>query len=410
MPGEPGASRGWAFPQDRALTGYRCGVVGGSIAGLCQALVLRHLGADVTVWERIPERGSHPGAGIVTQRGLRSFVANFCAFPASRLGVPITARQVVDRRGRVTLLPRRQLATSWSVLHRLLSDGLPAGCYRDGVPVLGVMNMPGDGVEVQTTTGCDVVDLVVVADGSRSGFRDVVSATGSFDYSGYVAMRGTLLESELGRLLAHRLVGRLTVYDSEGTQFLCYAIPGPAGPRADAPRSRLLNWVWYEPVEPDLLPRLTIDRLGRSHDVAVPAGKLAPAVVTTLVTHAEECLPQPFLDIVRGTAQPFLQVVGQGGVDAMRNGPVLLSGDAAFTVRPHAGSATTKAAVDAAVLHHELSSAAVDSAVRIWESSRLRAGEEMLLHTVALGRHLEPASRRARHANPWTREPAPRRG
>ncbi|MGL5862289.1 MAG: hypothetical protein ACRCY9_13640, partial [Phycicoccus sp.] len=192
MPGEPGASTGWAFPQERALAGYRCGVVGGSIAGLCQALVLRHLGADVAVWERIPERGSHPGAGIVAQRGLASFVANFCAFPAARMGVPITARQLVDRKGRVTLLPRRQLATSWSVLHRLLSDRLPAGCFRDGVPVLGVVDRPGDGVEVQTTRGYDVVDLVVVADGSRSGFRDVVSPTGSFDYSGYVAMRGTL--------------------------------------------------------------------------------------------------------------------------------------------------------------------------------------------------------------------------
>ncbi|MGL4178783.1 MAG: hypothetical protein ACRCSN_22230 [Dermatophilaceae bacterium] len=402
MPGDPGASTGWALPRDGALTGYHCGVVGGSIAGLCQAVVLQQLGAEVTVWERIPQRGSHPGAGIVAQRELLSFVADFCGFPAARIGVPITARQVVDRNGRASLRPRRQLATSWSVLHHLLSDRLPADCYRDGVPVLGVVDRPGDGVEVNTTSGSDVVDLVVVADGSRSGFRGLVSPAASFEYAGYVALRGTLPESDLGSALARRLIGRFTVYDSQGTQFLCYAIPGSTRSRADAAEVRLLNWVWYEPVDADLLALVTIDRVGKSNGLAVPVGMLAPDVMTSLLTHAEECLPQPFLDIVRGTPRPFLQVVSQGRVDAMRNGAVLLSGDAAFTVRPHAGSATTKAAVDAAALHHELSTADIDSALQTWEDDRLRAGREMLVRTAALGRHLEPANRRVRHANPWT--------
>ncbi|MGL5929349.1 MAG: hypothetical protein ACRCY8_10455 [Dermatophilaceae bacterium] len=167
----------------------------------------------------IPERGSHPGAGIVAQRGLVSFVAGSCAVPAARIGVPITARQLVDRNGRVTLLPRRQVATSWSVLHRMLRDRLPSDCYRDGVPVL------------------------VVADGSRSGFRKMVSPEASLGYAGYVTMRGTLPESDLGGPLAHRLVGRLTVYDSLGAQFLYYATRSGRHPtRRDG--GRLLNWVW----------------------------------------------------------------------------------------------------------------------------------------------------------------------
>ncbi|MGL5929351.1 MAG: hypothetical protein ACRCY8_10465 [Dermatophilaceae bacterium] len=78
-------------------------------------------------------------------------------------------------------------------------------------------------------------------------------------------------------------------------------------------------------------------------------------------------------------------------------------------MRPHAGSATTKAAVDAATLHRTLRTADVDSALQSWKHGRLRAGKEMLVHTAAMGRHLEPATRRVRHTKPWTDETASRR-
>ncbi|MGL5929350.1 MAG: hypothetical protein ACRCY8_10460 [Dermatophilaceae bacterium] len=46
---------------------------------------------------------------------------------------------------------------------------------------------------------------------------------------------------------------------------------------------------------------MTIDRSDGCNDLAVAASMLAPTVLTTLRTHAEECLSQPFLDIVQGT-------------------------------------------------------------------------------------------------------------
>lgn len=383
----------------------RVGVVGGSLCGLFHAVVLGQAGAEVTVWERTAGRPQDRGAGIVLQPSVASVLARFCGVDARACSVPVTHRQFLDRAGRARVAAAPQHMISWSAVHRALRAAVPERNYRPGRPVATV-EPTGAGATVGFAAAePDVdVDLVVVADGAGSTLRPVVTSSPPPRYAGYVAYRGVLPEADLDPALVRRLAGRFTFHDAPGTQFLCYFIPGAtdgAEPRAaTVPGRRALNWVWYVPAPPARLAEITTDRDGRRRSGSVPPGLLAPAVAGQLVDRARADLPGVLADVVEATADPFAQAITDAGVPVMRRGSVLLSGDAAFVVRPHTAAATEKAAAEAIALHHALTGGAdLDAALRVWETRALRTGRELLAHGVALG------SRLGLTAGPHTRAP-----
>jgi len=86
----------------KARTEPRAVVIGGSMAGLFAALLLRQAGWRVDVYERIGAELAGRGAGIVTHKELFDVLARAgIDTAAAALGVSVPGRRVLDRDGRV---------------------------------------------------------------------------------------------------------------------------------------------------------------------------------------------------------------------------------------------------------------------------------------------------------------------
>ena len=172
-----------------------------------------------------------------------------------------------------------------------------------------------------------------------------------------------------------------------GGHILCYLIPGPG--TATEPGRRRLNWVWYiETSEGPGLARLLTDRNGEPHVASVPAGLVPAMLVAEIHDAADRELHPRFAELVRATADPFVQLIVDVGVPRMAFGRACLLGDAAFVVRPHTAAATAKAAADATALAEALAASPgrPEAALRAWEAHRLEQGRGLVEHGVALGK------------------------
>jgi 2,6-dihydroxypyridine 3-monooxygenase len=167
---------------------------------------------------------------------------------------------------------------------------------------------------------------------------------------------------------------------------LCYFIPGPGA--ATEPGRRGLNWVWYVnmPDGPEL-ERLLTDRTGKLHGASVPAGMVPAQLTAEVHAAAERELHPRFVELVQGTADPFIQTILDVVVPRMAFGRACLLGDAAFVLRPHAAAATAKAAADATAMAASLAAnpGDPDAALRSWETRQLEHGRGLVDHGIALG-------------------------
>ncbi len=117
---------------------------------------------------------------------------------------------------------------------------------------------------------------------------------------------------------------------------------------------------------------------------------MAVDVETELRATARHQLPAMCSAIVAATAEPFAHAITDSSVKRMRNGPLLLSGDAAFVVRPHTAASTEKAAADALTLAVALSDRPdFATALNDWERARLARGRDLYRHGRMLGRRFE---------------------
>jgi 2-polyprenyl-6-methoxyphenol hydroxylase-like FAD-dependent oxidoreductase len=99
-------------------------VIGGSMAGIFAALLLRRAGWAVDVYERVGAELAGRGAGIVTHRELFDVLGRArIDTAAAAVGVSVPGRRVFDRGGRVAgELALPQVLTSWGRLYGLLKD------------------------------------------------------------------------------------------------------------------------------------------------------------------------------------------------------------------------------------------------------------------------------------------------
>ncbi|MEU5101114.1 MULTISPECIES: FAD-dependent monooxygenase [unclassified Streptomyces] len=362
------------------------GVVGGSLGGLFQAVALAELGLDVTVWERSAGRPDDRGAGIVLQPSVAWFLSVFCGVDPDRISVPVTHRQFFGRDGRSHHTLMRQRMISWGAIYTSLRDRLDSERYHDGRRVTALTPWP-DGVDVHLGEAVHPVDLAIIADGSASRHRGLVAPDGAPRYAGYVAYRGVIDEAELPEELSEVFRDRFSFYDGDRTQFLCYFIPGDFG--STTPGSRRMNWVWYVRADAAGLDRITTDRDGTAHGLSLPPGLMAPRVRGELLDRARTSLPEPLRRLVEHTREPFAQAILDGHASRMRRGRTLLTGDAAFVVRPHTAASAEKAAADAIALFTALQQVpSVDAALQAWEKDRLAEGAALYEHGVRLGQRL----------------------
>lgn len=192
-------------------------------------------------------------------------------------------------------------------------------------------------------------DLVIGADGPSSTIRSLLQADVKRTHAGYVAWRGTVLESDVSDSTRQCFAEKFTFFHSHGLQILSYAIPGPNG--SLQPGNRLLNYVWYCNYLPDSddFKTLMTDEEGTLHRWTLPAGKVSPAVWENQQAHASRVLPPQFAELVQRTKIPFVQVV----TDVLpakalhMGGKVVLVGDALCGLRPHTAASTSQAAMHA---------------------------------------------------------------
>ena len=367
----------------------RVGIVGGSLAGLTAALVLRDLGLDVTVYERSSRELEQRGAGIGFLPAASRYLGERAGLDLDAISVSTDHIRYLRRDGSVVHdEEHRYRFSSWNTVYRQLLACADRDRYRLGREVTGFAQ-DHDSVTVQFADDTTViVDLLVCADGVGSASRTALLPDARPTYAGYVAWRGMVPEAQLAPATATALGDAITYYVYANSHILVYPIPGHDGSvRAG---ERLVNFVWYRNYVSGHgdLDDLLLDAHGVRHDLSLPPGSVRADHVAELRATAAARLPAMMSDVIQATEQPFLQVIFDVDVPRMAFGRVCLLGDAAFVARPHAAAGSAKAAADAwaladALTIHPDPVAALDA----WEPGQLALGRSLLERTRRIGRH-----------------------
>jgi 2-polyprenyl-6-methoxyphenol hydroxylase-like FAD-dependent oxidoreductase len=377
-------------------------IIGGSIAGLFAALLLRRRGVEVVVFERARSELSGRGAGIATHPQILE-VLELLGLDTRALGVTIEVRRMFGLDGRlVAERARRQTMTSWDRLFTLLRAALPDICYRRGLE-FARWEQHGGAVTAHfadrsTATG----ELLIGADGLRSHVRAAILANQPLRYAGYVAWRALAPEHSFPPALHRDLFDALGFCLPPGEQMLGYPVAGPGNDLR--PGNRRYNIVWYRPTDEATLARLLTDISGQHHEVSIPPPLVAGAVIAELNAAADTLLAPQFRDVMSFAERPFLQPIYDIEVPRMSAGRIVLIGDAAFVARPHVGAGVVKAAQDAVALADALATGSdIGPALHAFESVRLPVGRRIVARARDLG-----AAMQAQHASPRERAMAER--
>jgi 2-polyprenyl-6-methoxyphenol hydroxylase-like FAD-dependent oxidoreductase len=370
----------------------RCsiGVIGGSIAGLLVALVLRRKGCEVNVFERSEAELATRGAGITPHQPLFEAFKQADIEIKDAMGVRSRGRLFLARNG---LIDDRnetpQLFTSWGLLYRFLRKALPNDKHHNGATLTSIESNESTIRAAFSNGATHTFDWLIGADGARSPVRNAVAPHLQLRYNGYVAWRGLLDESRLSEDIAAQLNDRMTFYLPPGEHMLGYTVAGPNDSLIRG--QRWYNWVWYRPVASgqDYASMFT-DARGAYHIEGIPPPLIRADVLARMRADAKRLLPPQFRAVVGSTQQPFLQPITELGSDKMVYNRAVLIGDAAFTVRPHIGLGVSKAADDAATLAQVFSQPCEDigRALLEWETSRMAFGNAALQRSADLGCYL----------------------
>jgi 2-polyprenyl-6-methoxyphenol hydroxylase-like FAD-dependent oxidoreductase len=363
--------------------GSRIAVIGGSLTGPFAALSLQESGLSADVYEAMPPTVS-PAGGVI---GLDHFSLD----ALDRLGVdqcefvPFTSEEVIaikvkDRtegeRFR-TIYPGRN--TNWNALHGALTSRLD--CLHQGKRLVG-MEGTRTGIVLRFADGDErEVDLVIGADGRRSGVRKIVDPGRKLRYAGYTANRGNLVDAPLS-------VRDFTRFEPGGTQFNLFPVVRDG--------RVCIDWTFYlnedaatfrahYGASPTVRTFVTGDLIGpeaRSR-VDAAAERILPGVEAGVVESTTDRAAAPVVDI-----DPPEQLVFPVG-----GGHVVLVGDAAAPVRPHTASGLNNglhAVTDlvAAMRQHSKWNADLGAALQGWQARTLPALQAKVLEGPKMGARL----------------------
>jgi 2,6-dihydroxypyridine 3-monooxygenase len=364
-------------------------IVGGSLAGLTAALVLGDAGCDVQVFERTPVTLEGRGAGIVLHPRTVRYLADNA--PSSLDGISVSARTFRYLAAGGSALheePCRYRFTSYTSIYHPLRVLLGPARYHVGEEAVD-FDQDADGVTVRFAGGrVERCDMLVCADGINSAGRRWLLPDATPQYAGYIAWRGTLGEQELSRQSREALQEAITYFvastPGEGEHVLAYPIPGPEMAVGGPPLS---NWLWYRNLDEAAHDEFLVDRDGNRLVASVPPGFVQDRFLEELRRDASDRLPGPLAEALLRTAQPFVQVIVDVGVDRMAFGRTCLIGDAAFAVRPHVAAGAAKGADDALALGDAMRACGndVQAALAEWEPGQLELGGHVLRRARAVG-------------------------
>jgi len=348
-------------------------VIGGSIGGLSAGLTLACKQFDVEIYEKSPGDMKGRGAGLVIQPDMMQYLIAHNISPKEVFGVPATERQYLNDQGQVVLRhPNETSFTFWDYIYRQLKDAFPAEKYQFNHRAVEItQDTQQVGVRFENGT-IKEGDLLVGADGYNSLVRQTYLPASQPVYAGYIAYRGLIEESELDEYVVSFYAGKFTLYQGTNTHILSYFVPGANGELEVG--KRRLNWVWYVNTTEAELQEILLDKDGRQRRWAVPLGFLSDKTVAALRERAVAELPEISAQMVLKTRAPFVQVIFDLVVPEMVFGRACIIGDAAFVVRPHTASGTSKAYNDAISLATSLSyhRASIETALQHWQYEQIR--------------------------------------
>ena len=367
----------------------RAVIVGGSLSGLFVGLLLRRLGWEVDIFERVDCELAGRGAGIVTHKPLCDALDTIGIEWRDHLGVEVATRRLFRRDGSLQLEHRcPQILTSWDRMYDLLRSAFPSSRYHHGEELSGI-EQDKSGVAAHFVGGARVSgDLLVGCDGIQSAVRSIILPDVRPVYVGYVAWRGLISETALSSDVHEQIFMHLSFCLPQGEQVLGYPVAGPGNDLR--PGHRRYNLVWYRPASVLELRRLLTDDQGVVHDISIPPPSVSRAAINAMRTAADDRLAPQFRACWRVTEQPFLQAIYDVQSPRLAFGRVTIVGDASYVARPHCGAGVTKAADDAMVLAKALAGKpTVEQALLDYEANRVPLCSSVVEHARRLGSYLQ---------------------
>jgi 2,6-dihydroxypyridine 3-monooxygenase len=363
-------------------------VVGGSIGGLTAALVLRNLGHDVDVYERSPHVLMQRGAGIGLLPETSRYLTEVAKMEIDDISISTSSIVHLARDNSVLHETKHQYRfSSWNTVYRQLLSCWGTDRYHLNHEMKKWSNVDVSPISIDFANGTTVEsDLVVFADGVNSIARANLVPGSQPRYSGYVAWRGMVPESDVSASSREFLGDSITYHVYANSHILVYPIPGLDG--EVEPGKRLINFVWYRNYASggDMEDLLT-DINGVQREVSLPPGAVSAHHVAEMKAHAAARLPTAIAEIVTKTEEPFLQVVFDLAIPRMNFGHACLLGDSANLARPHAAAGTAKAADDAWALGDALSSSSsVSEALEKYNQNQTAIGHQLIQRTESIGR------------------------
>lgn len=367
----------------------RVRIVGGSLAGLFVATLLKREGHDVRIYERSVRGLDGRGAGLLGKKETFAILRAAGCEHVARVSVIARERLTFDETGAVvdrSMAPQSQL--SWDYLYRTFRDFIAGDDYMLGRHVDGI-RQDDDAAYLTFKDGAEEsADVVIGADGAASIVRNAVNGRLSpSKYAGYVGWRGLLPETALPPEAAADLLDRFAFHQISGSHILGFLV---AGPHAETTvGSRRYNWVWYRPAAGEIArAEVFTDSAGRVHPYSLPPGSVPQAARAVMIGDAARLLPPSLAAAVAATEQPFVQGVFDYETPLMANGRLVLIGDAAFVARPHTAMGVAKAAGDAMALVAHLSRKPIVEALRAFHEERLPVGASIVAYGRRLGEML----------------------
>ncbi|KAJ5522622.1 hypothetical protein N7513_013195 [Penicillium frequentans] len=358
-------------------------VIGGSLAGLMTAVALKQSGHNVTVIEKEDnERESHM-AGVCLGPDAVEYLEKYDRIESIFSHQSRRIQALVGNDKLKTFVNGRREITNWDTMYYRLRSNFD-GYASDTCPI-SPSNTPEDGQGVYHTqrevldikpeiqsddedsgekkTRMSVTmldrksghkaniqaDLVVGADGPDSFVRNKYQSHVERKYVGYIAWRGTVLESEASEETRHLFRRSVTVFMMDKQHCIVYTIPGKNG--SLQPGDRYLNFLWYTNETEESLNEILKDGLdGHRHHNIVPSGRVRQDIWAERTKQAEALpLSKPMLEIFLKIKRPFIQVITDfcSHQAAFEDGKVLLVGDGVSLFRPHTAFSGTQAAFHA---------------------------------------------------------------
>ncbi|KAH8701109.1 hypothetical protein BGW36DRAFT_293049, partial [Talaromyces proteolyticus] len=110
-------------------------------------------------------------------------------------------------------------------------------------------------------------------------------------------------------------------------------------------------WVWYEMIEEDSddLKEILTDISGKRHLTTIPRGKMQPSVWAKKRSRGTDIPSKSFAELLEKTTDPFISAIRDCAASkaVFHDGKLILVGDAFSLLRPHNGSSTNQAAMQA---------------------------------------------------------------